>query len=171
MISLRPCGSGSQYEVSGWILNLLYDNPGIKQIEGLPPHMAKMDYTNLDTDRKFTLYCGLFYSNIENSFLIPEYDAIRVEDKLIISNEEEWDIGKYAKGSVVKHYGRLYKASKDTTYTTYFDSNNKEEWECLTPNKKEEFNFSIISSPPVSKTEIDRQDAIVFANYQVKYKK
>jgi hypothetical protein len=132
--------------------------------------MAKMDYTNLDTNRKFTLYCGLFYSNIENDFLIPTYDAIRVENKLITSNEEEWDIGKYAKGSVVKHYGRLYKALKDTTYTTYLDSNNKKEWECLTPNKKEEYNFSIISSPVKSKTDTDKQDAIVFANYQVKYR-
>jgi hypothetical protein len=81
MVNLQPCGSGSQQEMSGWIMRLFnkknFDRP--TQLEGLPPHMAKMDYTNLDTNRTFSLYCGLFYSYIENGFLLPNYDAFRVE--------------------------------------------------------------------------------------------
>ena len=79
MVTLYRCGSGHQFEMSGWILSFLYNTKQRTQLEELPPHFAHMDYTNLDTDRKFSLYCGLFYSKIQDEFLVPEYDAFRFE--------------------------------------------------------------------------------------------
>jgi hypothetical protein len=79
MVKLQKCGSGSQYEMSGWIMQLLYKCDHPTQLEGLPPHYTHMDYTNMETERKFSLYCGVFYSTIDGDFLLPEYDAFRFE--------------------------------------------------------------------------------------------
>lgn len=81
MVKLEMCGSGSQYEMSGWIMHLI-NCKNFKQktqLEGLPPHFTHMDYTNIETQRKFSLYCGLFYSKVDAEFLVPEYDAFRFE--------------------------------------------------------------------------------------------
>lgn len=79
MVKLEPCGSGHQFDMSGWILGFRMKNDGLTQLEGLPPHFARMDYFNLETDRKFCLFCGLFYSQIVDGFLVPEYDAVSYE--------------------------------------------------------------------------------------------
>lgn len=81
MVKLNPCGSGHQFTMNGWILQFLCRDDTTKsiQLEGLPNNFSKMNYTNLDTGRKFTLYCGLFYSRVENEFLVPGYDAVRIE--------------------------------------------------------------------------------------------
>ena len=80
IVKLNPCGSGHEFSMNGWILNFLNrNNSNSIQLEGLPPHFSNMKYTNLETKRKFILYCGLFYSKIEDEFLIPEYNAFRIE--------------------------------------------------------------------------------------------
>lgn len=78
MVKLESCGSGSQYEMDGWIMQFLVDSEKTL-LEGLPPHMSKMDYTNLDTNRTFSLFSGVFYSEIKNGFLIPRFDAFKFE--------------------------------------------------------------------------------------------
>lgn len=78
MVKLEPCGSGSQYEMSGWILNLLVKNKTV-QLEGLPPHIACMSYKNLDTDRHFKLFTGLTESVMDGICLIPRYGRYVVE--------------------------------------------------------------------------------------------
>ena len=72
MVKLEPCGSGSQYEMSGWILDLLVKNKKL-QLEGLPPHIACMSYKNLDTGRTFKLFTGLTESVMDGICLIPRY--------------------------------------------------------------------------------------------------
>jgi len=38
-----------------------------------------MHYKNLDTDREFDLYSGIFYSTLKDGFIIPDYHTARVE--------------------------------------------------------------------------------------------
>lgn len=85
MVKLEKCGSGSQYEMTGWIMDFLnIEDPTYPlQLEGLHPHTSVMKYKNLETQRKFTLSAGIFYSVLENEFLIPVYNAHRIE----ITNE------------------------------------------------------------------------------------
>ena len=80
MVKLDPCGSGHQYKMNGWITSFLYIYDGSSlQLEGLPPHVGKMDYKNVETRREFTLYSGLFYSVVEDNYLIPQYDSFYIE--------------------------------------------------------------------------------------------
>lgn len=79
MVKLTRCGSGSQYELTGWINKLTMSGTKI-QLEGLPPHIAKMDYTNSETGRKFTLYCGLMGSRIVGDFMVPDYHSVVCEN-------------------------------------------------------------------------------------------
>lgn len=81
MVALRECGSGSQQEMDGWIMHLLFKEKQWAQLEGLPPHIACMKYTNLDTGRKFKLFTGLTESHVlDGGFLQPEYGRYSVED-------------------------------------------------------------------------------------------
>jgi hypothetical protein len=174
MVSLRHCGSGHQQEMSGWILGFLMDTKQGTQLEGLPAQMAKMHYKNLETQREFNLYCGLFYSAIKDGNMIPEYSAVRVESKPMKAEGEEWDhIVQYAEGSIVIHYGKKYKAKKEScgVYPSTYDY-SKDTWECLNPNDPEKHEFKIISAPVTSKrgklkakwTE-DTQQGLVYAPY------
>lgn len=81
MVKLEKCGSGSQYEMTGWLMDFLnVENPTYPlQLEGLHPHTSIMKYKNLETQRKFTLSAGIFYSVISNEFLLPVYNAHRNE--------------------------------------------------------------------------------------------
>jgi len=81
MVRVTKCGSGHQFEMDGWILQLLNKIDFIRpiQLEGLPPLMSNIKYFNVETKRMFILYCGLFYSNIVDGFMIPEYESARVE--------------------------------------------------------------------------------------------
>lgn len=91
MVKLYPCGSGHEVEIDGWILDLFNDTGGSKRVrtERIPPHFANMSYTNLDTNRKFKLYSGMFYSKIEGSFMVPCFDSVRYEIKTKEQEEKE----------------------------------------------------------------------------------
>lgn len=79
MVKLEKCGSGHQFDMNGWILQFLRNNPRKMQLEGLPSHFSKMDYMNLDTERTFSLFAGVFYSKIEGEFLVPCFDSVSYE--------------------------------------------------------------------------------------------
>ncbi len=80
MVRLERCGSGSQFDMDGWILEFLNQKTrkGV-QLEGLQPFFTHMDYINIETQRNFSMYAGHFYSKIEDGFLIPCYDAFKFE--------------------------------------------------------------------------------------------
>jgi hypothetical protein len=81
MVSLERCGSGSQYEMSGWIMKLIFKSKSKVQLEGLPPHIVSMKYKNMDTGREFKLFCGLTESRMDEDFLVPDYGSYVVELK------------------------------------------------------------------------------------------
>lgn len=75
MVSLKRCGSGSQHEMSGWIMDfVMCVKPGT-QIEGLPTHLSKMDWVNITTKQKFRLNAGVLRSQYQDGFLVPEFHA------------------------------------------------------------------------------------------------
>lgn len=78
IFKIRFCGSGSN-EVNGWMLSFLMNNPTRMGEDRLPSHISSMHYKNLDTDREFDLYSGIFYSTLDGEFLIPDYHTARVE--------------------------------------------------------------------------------------------
>lgn len=79
MVTIEPCGSGSQYELGGWINGLLVDHPEQTQLEGLPSHISKMHYKNMETERTFTMFVGLMHSFVEDEFLVPSYSTAKIE--------------------------------------------------------------------------------------------
>lgn len=79
MVRIKKCGSGSQHEMDGWIMQLRYQNDNKLQLEGLPPHLSRLHYTNIDTGRKFTMVSGVTTSRVEGNTLVPCYTAFRYE--------------------------------------------------------------------------------------------
>lgn len=78
IFKIKFCGSGSD-EVNGWMLSFLMNNPTRMGEDLLPSHISSMHYKNLDTDREFDLYSGIFYSTLKDGFIIPDYHTARVE--------------------------------------------------------------------------------------------
>lgn len=86
MVKLEKCGSGSQYEMTGWLMDFLNRTDQLPlQLEGLHPHTSVMKYKNKETQREFQLSAGIFYSIIKDDFIIPVYNAHRIE----ITNESK----------------------------------------------------------------------------------
>lgn len=79
MLTLKKCGSGSEYEMSGWILDLLFNSKQNARLEGLPPHISKMQYVNMETKRKFILFTGLTESELQGDMLVPRYGQYVIE--------------------------------------------------------------------------------------------
>lgn len=70
---LERCGSGSQVEVMGWIKSLYIKTPRTKYVGNYSTHVSMVPYTCLDTNRKFELNYGLFGSNEEDGYLVPDF--------------------------------------------------------------------------------------------------
>lgn len=82
MVKLEKCGSGHQFDMSGWILDFLdrKDFTQPLQLEGLHTQISKMDYFNMETQRTFTMQAGIcFFTVREDGFMVPEYNSWRVE--------------------------------------------------------------------------------------------
>lgn len=69
---LEKCGSGSEHQICGWITQLFFKVEKSK-IENYPSMVSMVEYTNLDTNKKYKKYVGLFGSREEDNYLIPEY--------------------------------------------------------------------------------------------------
>ena len=89
MVSVCKCGSGGEEDLSGWILGFLNtnrENQISMRTDNIHTHIAKMTYTNLETQRKFQIAAGVMYVYVnENGLLLPGYNACRTE----ISNQKE----------------------------------------------------------------------------------
>jgi len=80
MVSMKRCGSGSQYEITGWILDFMNtpDKPPI-MLQNVHQYLSKMEYKNLDTGRTFEMYAGIFYCELYGDVAKPVYNASRIE--------------------------------------------------------------------------------------------
>jgi len=73
ILFLKPCGSGHQVEVSGWISGLFLKQPRPKYVNNFSTHVSKVEYKCLNTNRDFKIHAGLFNSKLENDVLVPSY--------------------------------------------------------------------------------------------------
>ncbi len=76
MFSLDRCGSGSQVDVNGWIVDLYIKKPRPAYVNNFPTNVAKVSYTLINTGQKFEMKYGLFSSNNEDGFLVPDFGFI-----------------------------------------------------------------------------------------------
>lgn len=76
MFSLKRCGSGSQVELNGWITDLYIKKPRPAYIHNYPASTSYVEYKLINTGQKFELCYGLFSSNIEGDYLVPEFGYI-----------------------------------------------------------------------------------------------
>lgn len=76
MFSLERCGSGGEVDVKGWIVDLYIKKPRPAYVNNFPTNAAKVAYTLINTGQEFELKYGLFSSNIEDGFLVPDFGFI-----------------------------------------------------------------------------------------------
>ena len=76
LFSLQRCGSGSQIEVSGWIIDFFIEQPRVPYPENFVSCISKIDYKNYNEGGKeYRLYAGLFRSEVEDGYLVPEFST------------------------------------------------------------------------------------------------
>ncbi len=78
MFSAERCGSGHQTEIEGWFVDLFRRGPGDgpRYASNYDPHVAKVDYKNITTDRSFTMLHGVFGSTLgEAGVAVPEFGS------------------------------------------------------------------------------------------------
>ena len=73
IFELERCGSGHETRVIGWITKLFIKLPRLTYECNFPSLVSKVPYKFLNTNQDFVLNYGLFSSNIENEFLIPDF--------------------------------------------------------------------------------------------------
>ena len=76
MFSLEKCGSGSQYLVRGWIYELFMGSIQFPQTCNFPSQVSKVEYRNLSTEKDYALFHGLFSSQENAGFLVPQFSYI-----------------------------------------------------------------------------------------------
>jgi hypothetical protein len=81
MFNLDRCGSGHQYEVSGWLTNLYLQEPDTRFPENYPSHVSLVAYKQLNTQKDYEMKSGLLASKKEGSFLIPDFAHIIYEKR------------------------------------------------------------------------------------------
>lgn len=81
MFSLERCGSGGEVDVNGWIADMYIKKPRPAYVNNFPTNVAKVPYKLINTGQKFELKYGLFSSNIEDGFLVPDFGFIINEEE------------------------------------------------------------------------------------------
>lgn len=79
IFSLERCGSGHQVVVSGWISDLFMEQPRPAYVGNFITCVSKIDYKCYNDNKNYRLCSGLFFSKIDDGFLIPEFDKIYFE--------------------------------------------------------------------------------------------
>lgn len=77
---LDKCGSGSDVVVGGWWKDLFYEQPSLAYPHNYSTHVAKVSYKQLNTQKSYNMYDGLFYSKMEGDFLVPNFGSLVYED-------------------------------------------------------------------------------------------
>jgi hypothetical protein len=81
ILSTKHCGSGGEIDVHGWWPQLFIKQPKQgKKPENFPTQIARVPWVNLETNRNFTLNCGIFHSvKDEDGFMIPHFGWVQNE--------------------------------------------------------------------------------------------
>ena len=73
---LERCGSGHQTEVEGWITNFFSKNPSPGYVGNYPTCVSIVEYKNITTDTSYEIVSGLFSSEINDAFLVPDFGYV-----------------------------------------------------------------------------------------------
>jgi hypothetical protein len=93
MFYMERCGSGSQVEAFGWFTDLFVKEPEYTRfVSNFSTHVSSVNYTNLNTGRKFQMKQGLLYSEIQDDFFNPEFGCVVVEEikESVVQKVEEY---------------------------------------------------------------------------------
>jgi hypothetical protein len=80
IFNIMHCGSGGQIEVYGWFTNFFREQPQVKYVENYSPHVSVVKYKQLDFNKKYEMYVGMFGSKMQDEFLVPEFSFVVNED-------------------------------------------------------------------------------------------
>jgi hypothetical protein len=81
IFSIKKCGSGGQVEVNGWITKLFMKIPSVRYVENYPTCVSRVPYLFESTGQNFELSYGLFSSNEQDGYLIPDFGFVINEIK------------------------------------------------------------------------------------------
>jgi hypothetical protein len=70
------CGSGSDVEVRGWFRDFFWTQPKMAYVTNFPSCVARIEYRQRDIDERFAMHQGLFYSQLRDGWLRPEYGSV-----------------------------------------------------------------------------------------------
>jgi hypothetical protein len=84
---LEECGSGSDVEVRGWWTQLYREMPSLAFPDNFSTHIAKVPYKQLNTNKNYEMQDGLFFSKMEDEFLVPNFGFV-VHEKMENSYED-----------------------------------------------------------------------------------
>lgn len=76
IFKLKKCGSGHQYEVETWILDFFMEKQRPGYVDNYPTNISIVPYKLLGHNIDFELTYGLFSSNEEDGFLVPDFGYI-----------------------------------------------------------------------------------------------
>ena len=76
MLALDRCGSGSQFEVNGWITKFFMERPRFALPENFSAHVSEVNYRNVSTKKNYVMFSGLFSSRVSDGYLIPDYSMV-----------------------------------------------------------------------------------------------
>ena len=79
VFKIERCGSGSDVELLGIWRYLYKEIPKIKYVTNFATHVSEVKYKQLETQKKYKMNSGLFYSKMEGDFLVPDFGFIITE--------------------------------------------------------------------------------------------
>lgn len=79
MIATKRCGSGGEIHVDGWWTRLFRAQPDDPKPENFPTQIARVPWENVETQRRFSLNCGVFHSQADDEFWNPQFGFVQNE--------------------------------------------------------------------------------------------
>lgn len=73
MFRLENCGSGGQVEAYGWLTQLFREQPSTRYPENFSSCISTVEYHHINLDADFKMQDGLFFSNYEGDFAVPDF--------------------------------------------------------------------------------------------------
>lgn len=76
IFNIKHCGSGGQTEIFGWFVDLFCTQPRIRYASNYSNHVSVVDYKQLSGDVDYKMSVGLFGSNMQDGFMVPDFSYV-----------------------------------------------------------------------------------------------
>jgi hypothetical protein len=107
MFSLKKCGSGHQTEVQGWIRELFVKRPEVGYVGNYSSHASRVDYRNFTTQKDFSLFAGLFSSDLTAEGVLEPYFGSFVIEKKPVEKKVEGNDAADALAGLMPVFGKM----------------------------------------------------------------